>query len=350
MRELTIGKTRGLQQLSNPNGIFTICAVDHRRSLRRIIDSENPASVTYQTMMDFKMDICEVLVPRAGAVLLDIYSASRAIASNTISGKTGLLISLEAADYDVHGDDEKFTDFLIDWNVDTVRGMGASAVKTTLYYRPDLPNMASSQLGTVTKLACDCKQTDIALIVGPRNYIVPELERDQWEYARKKPDLMINTVRQLSMLPIDVLKVEFPADISYEQDKDRLLYLCQQLDEACRVPWVLLSGGISFDVFLWQLEIACKAGASGFLAGRGLWQESAGMTSRWERIKFLKHTATERLDQLIVVADSCAKPWHKKLEASNNYDLPDFTADWNQNYSKVHEKVAARQVVTPAMN
>ncbi len=51
--------------------------------------------------------------------------------------------------------------------------------------------------------------------------------------------------------------------------------LCKELDQASRLPWVLLSAGVDFESFRIQVEIACKAGASGFLAGRALWQEGA---------------------------------------------------------------------------
>ncbi len=344
MRELTVGKARGLQQLANCTGVFKICAVDHRRSLRRVIDAQNPSAVDSQALLDFKMDICKTLIPHTESVLLDpIYGASQAIASNAISGKTGLLVSLNIADNDDAQDsDERQAEFLIDWNVDKVRSLGASAVKVPLYYRPDLPNLASEQYSSITKIAYDCKKADIALFVEPKNYIVPELEKDQWEWARKKPDLIIATARQISSLPVDVLKMEFPSDISYEQDKEKLFHLCQQLDDACQVPWVLLSGGVDFNVFAWQLEIACKAGASGFLAGRTLWQEAAAMPSRWDRVKFLETTATDRLNQLIAIADCYGMPWFKKLEASNNYILPDFATDWSRTVTgaSVHRDVS----------
>ena len=41
MKRLNIGKTRGLQQIANPYGIFTICAKDHHGSLRSMIDEEH---------------------------------------------------------------------------------------------------------------------------------------------------------------------------------------------------------------------------------------------------------------------------------------------------------------------
>ena len=45
MKRLSIGKIRGLQQIANPDGIFTICAMDHRGSLRSMIDEDNPGEV-----------------------------------------------------------------------------------------------------------------------------------------------------------------------------------------------------------------------------------------------------------------------------------------------------------------
>ena len=48
----------------------------------------------------------------------------------------------------------------------------------------------------------------------------------------------------------------------------------------------LLSAGADYKTFNRQVEIACKAGASGFLAGRALWQEGVQISSRKERADF----------------------------------------------------------------
>ena len=157
-----------------------------------------------------------------------------------------------------------------------------------------------------------------------------ELERDQWEFARKKPDLAIDTVHQLSKLPVDVLKVGFPADLTYQRDEKYLLDMCKQLNDACSVPWVLLSDGVNFEVFCEQLEIACKGGASGFLAGRALWQEAANMPNR-ERYKFLEKVAVDRLKQLLEIANTHGKSWYCKFETCNNYLYPDINLEWDRN-------------------
>ena len=47
MRRLSIGKTRGLQQLANERGILGMCALDHRGSLMRMLNEKHPGDVSY---------------------------------------------------------------------------------------------------------------------------------------------------------------------------------------------------------------------------------------------------------------------------------------------------------------
>ncbi|MBA7702634.1 hypothetical protein ES703_111403 [subsurface metagenome] len=45
MKKLSVGKIRGLQQISTAEGIFAICAMDHRGSLRTMIEQFQPEEV-----------------------------------------------------------------------------------------------------------------------------------------------------------------------------------------------------------------------------------------------------------------------------------------------------------------
>ena len=56
MRKLSIGKIRGIQQIATPDGIFTICAMDHRGSLRSMIDKECLGEVNYEEMVERKLE------------------------------------------------------------------------------------------------------------------------------------------------------------------------------------------------------------------------------------------------------------------------------------------------------
>ena len=328
---ISIGKLRGLQQLADSKGIMTMCAIDHRGALKRALNEKNPATVSYQDIVDFKLDLCQAVAPFASAVLLDPeYGVGQAIAAGLLPGPKGLLVSIEKTGYT--GDSKaRITELLPDWSVKKVKKMGASAVKLLIYFRPDLKDVASKQLDLVARLADQCLEEDIAFLVEPVSYSIEEGGSSSKEFAEIKPGLVIETARQITALPIDVLKAEFPADIKFEQDEQKLLGLCQELNQASRLPWVLLSAGVGFDSFKKQVAIACKAGASGFLAGRALWQEGAQIHSREERMNFFQNTAATRLEELAELADSSGKPWYSRLGAGNGKFAP-VSEGWYRDY------------------
>jgi len=328
---VSIGKLRGLQQLADSKGMMTMCAIDHRGALKRALNERNPDAVAYQDMVNFKLDLCQAVAPFASAVLLDPeYGAAQAIASGVLLGTKGLLVSMEKTGYSGNSA-ARITELLPGWSVKKVKRMGASAVKLLIYFRPDLKDIASKQLDLVAKLADQCLEEDIAFLVEPVSYPIEEIGLSTKKFAEIKPGLVIETARQITALPIDVLKAEFPADSRFEQDERKLLKLCQELNQASRRPWVLLSAGVDFNSFKKQVEIACKAGASGFLAGRALWQEGAQIRSREERMKFFQNTAAPRLKELTEIADSYGKPWYFKLGVENGKFAP-VTEGWYRSY------------------
>jgi tagatose-1,6-bisphosphate aldolase len=68
---ISIGKLRGLQQLADSKGMMTMCAIDHRGALKRALNEKNSAAVSYQDIVDFKLDLCRAVAPFASAILLD---------------------------------------------------------------------------------------------------------------------------------------------------------------------------------------------------------------------------------------------------------------------------------------
>jgi len=328
---LSIGKLRGLQQVADDNGFLTICAIDHRGALQRAMNEKNPDAVTYQDMVDFKLDLCQAVAPYVSAVLLDpVYGAAQVIAAGILPGHIGLLVSLEKTGYS--GDKTaRTTELLPGWGVEKVKRMGASAVKLLVYFRPDLKEIASRQLDLIARVADQCIKEDIPLLVEPVSYPVEEVGVSAPKFAYMKPELVIETARQITSLPVDVLKAEFPADMEFEQDEKKLLQLCKELDRASRLPWVLLSAGADFKTFSKQVEIACKAGASGFLAGRALWQEGVQIRSREERMNFFKSTAAPRLKELAEMVNKYGKPWYSKM-GSDRGDFEVANEDWYEEY------------------
>jgi tagatose 1,6-diphosphate aldolase len=331
MKSLTIGKIRGLQQIANADGILTMCAIDHRGSLRSMINEESPGEVDYTEMVERKVELCSSLAEYASAVLLDpVFGAAQCISRGVLPKSTGLLISIEASGYS-GGKEHRLTELLSDWNVEKIKRMGASAVKILVYYRPDLKQLASQQLDTVNVVARECIEYDLPFLVEPVSYAVGSEVGNPQEFAKVKEQLVIETARDVTALPIDVLKAEFPADLRYKKDKSELIELCHRLDESSKVPWVILSAGVDFEFFCQQVEIACQGGASGFLGGRAIWQEAMHIDDARERVRYLATVGADRLKRLTEIASKYAVPWYKKFGVAG-HELLDISPKWYREY------------------
>jgi tagatose 1,6-diphosphate aldolase len=331
MIKLGIGKIRGLQQISTDEGIMAICAIDHRGSLKKMIEKGQSIEADYSDMVTVKMELCAIAAHYSSAVLLDPhYGASQCVASSVLPGNIGLLVSVEATGYE-SGPGGRITTLLEDWGVEKIKRMGASAVKILVYFRPDLGDITTTQLETVRHLAEQCEAYDIPFLVEPVSYPVDGQESNSPEFAAEKPGLVIENARQITALQIDVLKTEFPANMNYEKDEGKLLEICHKLNEASRVPWVLLSAGVDYETFCRQVAIACQAGASGFVGGRAIWQEALQIKDTKERVNFLNTTVANRLQGLEEIAAKYAVPWYRKFEMKESA-LALIDEDWYKNY------------------
>jgi tagatose 1,6-diphosphate aldolase len=96
---------------------------------------------------------------------------------------------------------------------------------------------------------------------------------------------------------------------------------------ACRVPWALLSAGVSYETFAQQARIACQAGASGVIVGRAIWKEAVALQGA-ERIQFLATTGQTRMAELTSICREHATPWFDRIQQ------PDASYDWFANYSE----------------
>jgi tagatose 1,6-diphosphate aldolase len=264
-------------------------------------------------------------------VLLDpIFGAAQCISHNVLPNNTGLLVSTEASGYSGEKG-QRLTKLLDEWSVEKIKRMGASAVKILVYYRPDLKQLANEQLNTINTVALECIKYDLPFLVEPKSYPIGKEINNSQEFATVKEQLVIKTAQDITTLPIDVLKAEFPADLHYKKDKSELINLCRQLDISSQVPWVILSAGVDFEVFSQQVEIACQAGASGFLGGRAIWQEAMYIDDAQERVQYLSTVGADRLKRLTEVANRYAMPWYKKFGLSS-HELTDTLERWYEGY------------------
>jgi tagatose 1,6-diphosphate aldolase len=331
MTTLTLGKMRGLQQLANEQGIFTITALDHRGSLESTLrQTFGGDTLEWATVVQEKERLLRVLGPLSSAILLDpLYGAGPMIARGALPGRTGLLVALEETGYD-KSSEGRLTRLQPGWSVAAIKRLGAAAVKLLLYYHPESPS-AAQQEALVQAVAADCRQHDLALLVEPVCYpLQPGQKKSDPAFARQKPDIVIETARRLAPLGLDVLKAEFPTDPDYEQDQGRMADYCRQLTEVAGIPWVLLSAGVDFATFQRQVEIACEAGASGFLAGRAIWQEGMRLAEAKARDRFFETIAASRLAILVDIANYRATPWTERIGPEQR---PQLEAGWHATYA-----------------
>lgn len=319
---LTIGKWRGLQQCATPRGALAVLALDHRNNLRQALNPADPVSVSDETLSAFKREAIAALAPVATAVLLDPqFGAAQCIASGALPGQKGLLVAVEASGYS--GDPaDRHSGILPGWGVEKIRRMGASAVKLLVYYHPNAAVAAEMEAFTAEVVA-ECAAADIPIFLEILTYS-PDPTVRKLPAAQVRP-AVIESARRLVGPGVDVLKVEFPLDVSAEPDERAWAAACEELSVASRAPWVLLSASVDYETFLRQVTTACRAGASGVAVGRAVWREATGLQGA-ARSEFLNTTARERMARITGLVDALARPW------TDFYAAPAVSGTWYAGY------------------
>lgn len=304
--QLPIGTLRGLDACATSRGTFSVLALDHRQNLRKELAPDDPDSVSYAAMVDFKRAVVRQLAEVASGVLLDPeIGVAQAIADGSLPGRAGLMVAVEATGYEGPST-ARISRLLPGWSVVKVKRLGADALKLLVYYHPDAPN-AADQERLVAEVAEACRWEDLALFLEPLGYSPLHGGKLTGEERRQ---VVVRTARRLTALGADVLKAEFPYDASVS-DTARWEEACAELDAASAVPWVLLSGGVDEATFEAQVEVACRAGASGVLVGRSVWAPSAMLAPR-ERDAWLTGEGRARLERLVSLVDRLGRPWRER--------------------------------------
>lgn len=304
---ISAGKLRGLQQISDDTGRFTMIAMDQRGSLAKMLHPENPKAAMYAEMEAVKLGVTEALAPHASGYLLDPeFGVAPAINGFALPGRTGLLVALEQSGYEKKGN-WRLTTLLDGWSVEKVKRLGASAAKLLLFFNPDAPReIVDHQVKIVKTVADECRRLDLAFVCEPMSYPVDTTEE---EFAHHKADTIIRIAEALTPLGFDVLKAEFPGDPKVTQDPDELRRNCERLTRATKVPWVVLSAGADFDVFKGLVERACQGGASGFLAGRAIWKDAFREKDRDAQMAYVRTQGVKNFRILADLAREYAQPW-----------------------------------------
>jgi tagatose 1,6-diphosphate aldolase len=313
---LTPGKLRGLQRISNPNGTLTMVATDQNSSMINMIKDAlkkkgEDRDPTYEEIVEAKVMLSRALSPHCSALLVDAYYGYwSTIASFAIPAETGLLIRVEQSGGPKNSLGAPLGGFEPGWSVEKVKRCGADAVKLLAFFEPGELNSAEHQFQFVKQVYEECQRHDILMLLEPLAFPYGGEDKKGKPYLDRKAKSVIETARYLGQY-CDVYKAEFPGTMGHESES-QLRDNLKALDQACPKPWVLLSAGVEYDEYKTQVEMAMDAGASGILGGRAFWKEYFTYTSPQERQQFAETTCTERVRQIHQIVNSRGKPWFQR--------------------------------------
>ncbi|MFN3322619.1 MAG: tagatose 1,6-diphosphate aldolase [Bryobacteraceae bacterium] len=324
-------KINHMKSLSNKDGVIAAAAMDQRGSLQKAIAAAkgiDKSGVTDEMMSEFKVAVTKVLTPHASAILLDPewgLEAARQRASNA-----GLLLAYEASGYD-NTQPGRLPDLLPHVSATRIKNWGANAVKILIYYTPfDDPKVNDIKHAFVERIGAECESVGIPFFLEFVGYDPAGGDEKGLEYARRKPEIVTESMREFSkdIYKVDVLKVEVPINAIYTEGssvyKGEKAYSYQEaLDhfrraaEVATKPFIYLSAGVSNAQFTESLRMAAEAGTdfSGVLCGRATWKDGIPVYAK-QGVKALEDwLSNEGVKNIRAVNEAIkpAKPWFAKL-------------------------------------
>jgi sulfofructosephosphate aldolase len=278
-----------IDRLARPSGGFAMLAVDQREALRAMIQDRLGRPVADSEVTDFKVAAARALTPYASAVLIDKqFGWDAVLAANAVNPRCALIA---AADEFVPGAEEFVADAVIDESLDPaeLRNQGAVALKLLVIWRPD--GDAGKRVALVEDFVSRCRQHGLVSIIEP-------VSRAPHSGGGFDVDAgIVSAARELGGLGADIYKTEVP---THGRGSDQeITVACRQLDEAIGGRWVVLSSGVAADRFPQTVRLACRAGASGFLAGRAVWAAVVGSPDLDSDLRTIAVPALQRLVEVV---------------------------------------------------
>jgi len=267
--------------LFTKQGKYLMLALDHRASFLKFLNPQKPEAVTQQQAIEAKRKIIEPIINIFSGILIDpdygLPAYKQLFKDKQTYPPYLLCIEKSGCREDKTG---KYTE--LEYTAKNLRSWGASGVKLLLHFNPLLKS-AEHQLKTGKKAIEDAHNNNLPVFLEIVTYESGSEKIGRSNLVLKSLEMFIAN----NIIP-DVWKLEYPGNIQ----------TCQKITQIVgQVPWILLTRGEKYPIFKQQLQDAVSAGAKGFLAGRALWQEAAGLTDN-KLADFLKNTLLERFKEI----------------------------------------------------
>jgi tagatose-1,6-bisphosphate aldolase len=262
------------------NGKLPMLAFDHRGSFEKTMKAAYPdTDVTQEEMVDLKEKIIASVADICSGMLIDQDMGLPAY--KNLHCQTPFLLPLEKTGYtDEAG--ERVTELM--YPPESLVENGAKGAKMLLYTNHHLPTW-EKQLET-TRVALETTgESNLPLFLEFVNY-------DANGIASGTVVENVQAAIEAGIKPA-VWKVAYPG--SREE--------CQKMTAAVgSTPWVVLTGGGTFEEFMEHYQVATEEGVAGFLAGRALWAEACTFYRDEDKLtQFLSEVLPERFRKLVAI-------------------------------------------------
>ncbi len=296
-----------LDAIARPNGTMAMIAMDQRESLRQMFAAAAATAapapgvtpVPDDALVAFKREVARSLSPHGSAFLVDRHFGLRSImADGLVHPDCAVIAAADALTQTLAGPVEE-TDLDAAVAADDFDLTGISAIKLLVIWRRD--RRRADRVELARRFIDLARRRGVLSVLEPVvRPTEPELAAGTWDSSAA----IREAARELSELRPDLYKVQVP--LAGRATRRELVAECRALDEAIATPWVVLSQGVAIDDFPGAVRAAVEAGASGFLAGRGLWSDVVGAD---DLPAALQAVAVPRLRALGALVDRYARPW-----------------------------------------
>jgi sulfofructosephosphate aldolase len=270
-------------------------ANDQRETLRTLL-AKAGKDATDAGLRYFKREVARIVSPVASAMLVDrVYGLDSVNEPDIVAPQCGLIVAVDNLVQPPGGIVESTT---LDAEAigPALVQAGAKALKFLVIWRPDDGGGRRDEM--LPAFVEGCHRLGLAAVAEA----IVRVPGDE----AALDDAILRAAAEMGGYGPDVYKAQVPT--LGKGTPDQIERLSREVTDAVGCPWVVLSSGVPQERFASAVEAACRGGASGFLAGRGIWAESIAASDTMED---LKHAAVARFEHLVSVVDVYGRPWFK---------------------------------------
>jgi len=274
-----------LDALARDSGTFAMVAMDQRESLRTML-AEHGHDATDERIARFKTAVARELAAHASGFLIDrdhVHAVAPFVPH-------GLILAVDALTQPPGGIVE---DTSLDDEIDVAPGV--VALKLLVIWRDD--ERRTERVEMSRRFVALAAEHALLSVLEP----VVRVPEEQREHA------IVEAARELGAVRPSLYKCQVP--LAGRGDSAEITRWAREIDAALPCPWVVLSQGVDPADFPRAVEASCKGGASGMLAGRGVWTSTLGADDPTE---LLREQSVPRLHELASIVDAHGRPWTDK--------------------------------------